>query len=111
VLVTFHSKAWSSITMFGDVAATLLKMAGHSGIVPGALLAGDIPAALTRLEQQLAATGPEKGPKQSIPPEAGEESIPPPVGLSVRAYSLTQMLSAAASQGCDVMWEVNHQAL
>jgi hypothetical protein len=26
MLVTFHSKAWNSITMFGDFAVTLLKM-------------------------------------------------------------------------------------
>ena len=37
MLVTFHSNAWSNITLFGDVAVTLLKMAGHSGAVPSAL--------------------------------------------------------------------------
>jgi len=59
MLVTFHTNAWSSITMFGDVAVTLLKMAGHSGTVPSAMLAADIPAALERLEHKLAATGVE----------------------------------------------------
>jgi len=42
MMVTFHSKAWTSITMFGDVAVRLLKMMGHSGTVPSALLARDI---------------------------------------------------------------------
>jgi hypothetical protein len=110
VLVTFHSKAWSSITMFGDVAVTLLKLAGHSGTVPGALLAGDIPAALAHLQQDLAQIGPEEKTKESVQPVVEDPNNPPPVGLRVRAYSLTQMLSAAARQGCDVMWDEGHQA-
>ena len=47
MLVTFRSKAWGNVTMFGDVAETLLKMMGHTGTVPSALLAADIPAART----------------------------------------------------------------
>jgi hypothetical protein len=49
MLVTFTTKAYANITMFGDVAVTLLKMMGHSGTVPGAILAADVPAALSRL--------------------------------------------------------------
>jgi hypothetical protein len=30
MLVTFTTKAYANITMFGDVAVTLLKMMGHS---------------------------------------------------------------------------------
>jgi hypothetical protein len=106
MLVTFHSKAWSSITLFGDVAVTLLKMAGHSGTIPGALRPGDIPAALAHLNQALAAAG-DKENKESKPnpqPEAGDEDDPPPVELRLRAYPLIQMLTAAAAQDCEVMW-------
>jgi len=92
--------------MFGDVAVTLLKMAGHSGAMPSALLARDIPSALARLEQELAAAGPEEESKQSVRPGAEDADTPPPVGLRLRAYPLIQLLSAAAQQGCDVMWEV-----
>jgi hypothetical protein len=105
MLVTFHSKAWSSITMFGDVAVTLLKMMGHSGTVPSALLAADIPAALARLQQGLAAADAVQGSQQSVPPEGDDADAPPPVGLRLRAYPLIQLLSAAARQECDVMWE------
>lgn len=59
MLVTFRSNAWSNITMFGDVAVTLLRMAGHSGTVPSAMLAGELPSALARLKQALAAAGHE----------------------------------------------------
>ena len=53
MLVTFRTKAHANITMFGDVAVTLLKLAGHSGTVPSAILAQDIPAALVKLEGGL----------------------------------------------------------
>lgn len=97
--------------MFGDVAVTLLKMAGHSGTVPNALLAGDIPAALARLQQGLAAAGPEAKSKQSVRPDAEDADTSPPVGLDLRAYPLIQLLSAAAQQGCDVMWEEGHPVI
>lgn len=91
--------------MFGDVAVTLLKMAGHSGTVPSAMLAADIPSALASLEQKLAATGPEKESRQGVGPRGKGEDAPPPVGIRERAHPLIQMLSAAAEQKCDVMWE------
>ena len=53
MLVTFTCPAYADITMFGDVAIRLLKMMGHSGTVPGALLAEDVPAALQRLEAAI----------------------------------------------------------
>lgn len=105
MLVIFNSKAWSSITMFGDVAATLLKMAGHSGTVPGALLAGDIRPALARLEHELAAAGPDANARQTARPDAEDADTPPAVGLGLRAFPLIELLSSAAQQGCDVMWQ------
>jgi hypothetical protein len=111
MLVTFHSQAWSSITMFGDVAIRLLKMAGHSGTVPGALLAADIPSALARLKQAVAAAGPEEELKQGVRPDEEDADSSPPVGVGLRAYPLIQLLSAAAAQGCDVMWEQGHPVI
>ena len=111
MLVTFHSKAWSSVTLFGDVAVTLLKMTGHGGTVPGALLAAGIPSAVARLQQGLAAASPEEESKPSVRPGAEDADTPPPVGLRLRAYPLIQLLSAAARQGCDVMWEEGQPAV
>jgi len=49
MLVTFTTNAHADTTLFGDVALALLKMMGHSATVPGAILAADVPAALSRL--------------------------------------------------------------
>ena len=51
MLVTFKSDAYADIMMFGDAAHRLLKMMGHSGTVPSAILADDVPAALDRVKQ------------------------------------------------------------
>ena len=99
MLVTFHSKAWTSITMFGDVAVTLLKMMGHSGTVPSALLAKDIPPALERLQQKLGVAVP------AGQQPAKDDDEEPHIDLRKRAYPLIQMLSASASQDADVLWE------
>lgn len=104
MLVTFDSKAWSSVTLFGDVAVTLLKMMGHSGTVPGALRAAEIPAAIAKLQQALVVAGPEEKNKQSAQPQATDPDAPPSVGLGLRAYPLIQLLSAAVQQDCDVLW-------
>ena len=55
MIVTFRSKAHADIMMFGDIAVSLLKLMGHSGTVPGALLAEEVPMALDHLRKAVAA--------------------------------------------------------
>lgn len=102
MLVTFRSKAWGDVTLFGDVAVTLLKMMGHSGTVPGALRAAGIPAAVAQLQRSLAAA--EKAGPETVPDKADPDT-PPPISLGLRAYPLIQLLSASAEQDCDVLWD------
>jgi hypothetical protein len=102
MLVTFETEAHANITMFGDVAVALIKLMGHSGSVPGALLAADVPAALARLrgaveEQRDAPLDPER-------PQARGEDAEPRVSLAHRALPLIGLLEAAAARGKNVMW-------
>ena len=101
MLITFSCPAYADITMFGDVAARLLKMMGHSGTVPNALLAADVPSALAQLEAAVAATAPEPRPHESA--EREERAI----SLAHRAFPLIELLKAAARAQCDVMWDCN----
>jgi hypothetical protein len=98
MLVTFRSKAWGNVTLFGDVALTLLKMMGHSGTVPSALLARDIPSALARLKQALAAIEPEGGGRADQPVSDEDDDAPPPVTIRDRrrASSVARDFSARA---------------
>jgi hypothetical protein len=101
MLVTFSCPACANITMFGDVAVHLLQLMGHSGTVPGALLAEEVPAALERLEAAVAAH------KQLPEPEDSgrDEDDEPPVSLSHRALPLIDLLKTAVEDECNVMWD------
>jgi hypothetical protein len=108
MLVTFRTEAWSNISMFGDVAITLLKMAGHSGTVPGALRAPDVAEALRRLEESLADGVVVEAPQPAATNDA-DEAVP--VRIALRAYPLLQLLAAAAAHEHDVMWEAGAPAV
>lgn len=101
MLVTFTTNAYADITMFGDVALTLLKMMGHSGTVPGAILAEDVPAALDRLKREVGALDDVPVPRDSDARNDDE----PPVSLKHRALPLIELLAAAAKRKNDVMWK------
>jgi len=103
MLITFRTKAYADITMFGQVALTLIRLMGHSGSVPGAILAADVPAALGKLRAGAAASpdAPAPGPSSGH----GDDSEEPPVTLAHRALPLIALLEAAARDGCDVMWD------
>jgi hypothetical protein len=91
--------------MFGNVAVPLLKMMGHSGTVPGALLVADLPAALALLQQRLTITHSNNNFNPDVQEDKNETDSAPSIGLSLRAWPLIQLLYAAIEQGCDVMWE------
>jgi len=101
MLVTFSCPAYADITMFGEVAVKLLKMMGHSGEVPSAFLAEEVPAVLERLEAAL------KTDIQVNPSEASNENEDEDqkVPLSHRALPLIELLKASAKEECNVMWD------
>jgi hypothetical protein len=98
MLVTFTTEAYADITMFGDVALAMLKMMGHSATVPGAILAADVPAALSRLTAAIEA---EKVSSPVVDKDADE----PVVSMSNRALPLINLLAAAAKADANVMWK------
>ena len=107
MLVTFSCPAYADITMFGDVAVRLLQMMGHSGSVPSALLAEDVPAALARLEEAI-----DEEKKLPAPDESeNDEDDDPPVTLPHRALPLIELLKAAAKAQCNVMWNSSSHAI
>ncbi len=98
MLVKFESEV-GNLTMFGDVALRLLKLMGHSGTVPSALLAEDIPPALARLREGLERAGPER------PAATGDDDArEPPVSLKRRAHPLIELLERAAREEVQVTW-------
>lgn len=97
MLVTFTTDAYADITMFGDVGLAMLKMMGHSATVPGAILAADVPAALSRLTAAIDA-------EIVSAPVADKDADEPVVSLANRALPLIDLLAAAAKADANVMW-------
>lgn len=102
MLVTFSCPAYADITLFGDVAIRLLKMMGHSGTVPSAILADEVPAALTRLESAIEA---EKQSSQTTDAATWDDDDEPAVSIAHRALPLIELLRAAVKDKCNVMWD------
>lgn len=102
MLVSFHSDAGNFI-MFADDAKQLLRMMGHSGTIPGAVLSADVPAALKRLERSLHAGVPVREDAPEAEAEEDERDIP--VSLKNRAFPLLEMLRHAREQQCNIMWD------
>jgi len=104
MLVTFTCPAYADITMFGDIAVQLIKMMGHSGTVPSAILAESIQPSLERLQAAIAKDKEAAEPQGSMEGEE-EQDGEPNVSLAHRAFPLIEMLKAAAEAECDLMWD------
>lgn len=105
MLITFTTPVHADITMFGDVAKALIRMMGHSGAVPGALLAEDVPAALERLRGAV-----ESNPEAPLDPRADDdddEARSQSVTLKHRAMPLIELLESAAREEKNVMWRAS----
>jgi hypothetical protein len=99
MLVTFTTKTYADITMFGDIALALLKIMGCSTTVPGAILAADVPAALGRLTAAMDA-------EKALPPPVTDADVEEPtISIAHRALPLIDLLTAAAKANANVMWK------
>jgi uncharacterized protein DUF1840 len=101
MLVTFKSGSHSEFTMFAEIAEDLLKMMGHSGTIPSALSAKDIPEALKSLQKAIETEPGSSVDEISVDVDEDEEAD---VSISGRAYPLVEMLTAAVEDGSTVMW-------
>ena len=99
MLIRFRSDA-GDMTMFGDAALQLIRMMGHSGAVPSAILAKDLPAALDRLKRGISQAPPP--PPQS---EEAEREKGPHVSLQQRSFPLIELLERCVQNGYDLLWE------
>lgn len=107
MLVTFHSKNYYPITMFGDVALQLLQGMGLNPQVPGAIYAEDVPQALWQLQQWLELQQPA-----AVALVAGRDAeldneldATQPIAIKLRAVPLLELLQGAAKAQHGVSWD------
>lgn len=108
MIITF-STGFGQLRMHGKSAVALLKLMGHSGTVPGAILAADLPEALRNLEAGLETTGHLPSPEAPPPAETEDESErrdrEPVVPMRHRALPLIELVRTAIARGSDLMWQ------
>jgi hypothetical protein len=104
VIVKFSTRA-GALTMHGDAAVALLKAMDHSGSVPGAILAADLPAALAQLRRALEREASLPAPPPPPVDDEEEREREPPVSLRMRALPLIDMIETAIARNSDLMWE------
>jgi hypothetical protein len=107
-MIVKFSTRYGQLTMHGDAALALLRAMGHTGTVPGAILAADLPDALMRLERVIAESGdsnPSATPPTGSQDDDDEAEREPVVTLRKRALPLQDMLRTAIARDSDLMWE------
>jgi hypothetical protein len=105
MLVTFRTEAYADITMFGDVAVQLLRLMGHSGSVPGAILTEDIAPALERLKGAVEVDKRTSTAAQASGKAGDVQGADEAVSLAHRALPLIELLAAAQREHATVMWD------
>ena len=99
MLIRFKSEV-GGFTMFEDVAVKLIRLTGHSGSVPGAIAADDLPRSMQRLREALALE--PKDPQADDEDGDGDNAS---VSMHRRAFPLLDLMQRAADEGCAVSWE------
>lgn len=109
MLVKF-STSFGQLLMQGEPAVALIKLGGHSGTVPSAVLAAELPGFLAKLQAGLELQGDQVSPPPPVKEPGGdweeeEEPHERPIKLRLRAVPLLDMLNTAIRQQSDLLWE------
>ena len=109
MLVKF-STGFGQLVMQGEPAVALIRLGGHSGTVPSAVLAAELPGFLAKLQAGLELQGDQVSPPAPVnePGGSGADEDEPrerPIKLRLRAVPLLDMLNTAIRQQSDLLWE------
>jgi hypothetical protein len=99
MLITFKTKSYANIMMFGDVAQKLLKMMDYGVSVPGGIVTEDLPQALSNLQRELESVA------DVVEPAGDAQEDQPAVSLHTRALPLIELLQSAIADQNNVRWE------
>ena len=107
MLITFKTRAYADVTMFGEVALKLIKLMGRRETVPSAIEPEDIPQALKMLRAGIAA---DDAVAKEDEAESNDDETEDPVSVHNRALPLIELLQAAHEQNVPVIWEEGGRA-
>ncbi len=99
MLITFKTKSYANIIMFGDVGTKMLEMMGFGVSVPGAIIVEDVAQALDNLRRGLESV------VEIVEPAGDAGDDQPAVSLHTRALPLIELLQSAIDDENHVRWE------
>jgi len=99
MLITFKTRSFANITMFGDIGHKMLDLMNYGNTVPGGIIAADIDDALKNLRQGLAKI------PQKVEPAGDADDDQPAVSMQTRALPLIELLESAVADNNDVRWD------
>ena len=114
MLVTFKSKAAAEVMMYEEHAKRILDLL-HKDVKRGVITAAEMPHAVATLEADIAESRAHLASEEvqrdvlahhGNSGDDNEHDHIEFVSFATRAYPLLEMLRAAQSEGCDVMWGV-----
>lgn len=111
-MIVKFSTRHGQLLMQGEPAVALVKLGGHSGTVPSAVLAADLSMFLAKLRAGLELHGEELSPAPlaaaaSRDEDGDDEPRERPIKLHLRAVPLLDMIETAVQQKSDLVWEKN----
>ncbi len=112
MLITFSCKAHASVTMFGEIGLQFIKMLlGHSGTIPGAIDASEVPDALNNLRTAIEAEKSQPVEQNDVVDDndSEEDVVEAPVNLGVELSLWVELLKAAIKEEVK-SWKTQRQA-
>ncbi len=109
MLYKFKSKVASDVIMLEPNGRQILTLWGRSGedsLRKGILLAEDMPAAISALEEAIAKEEAQRSQATLEAQETGEDAAPTGVSLRQRATPLLDMARRSMAAGKEITWGV-----
>ena len=108
MLVVFTNKSGGTVQMFEKAALELIKLMGRREAVPSAISAEDLPEALDTMRAALHELSQEEQAETNdaeIDELDEDEDAPKPIGMSTRAFPLTELIEQTIKEGSFLMWD------
>ena len=107
MIYKFKSKAAGDVIMMGPAGDDVLRLMGKSAAAQGIIESGAMRAAISALEQAVAADEAARAQAETEAAAEGQKLAPRDgVSLRQRAWPLVEMMKRSSAEGADIVWGV-----
>ena len=107
MIYKFKSKAAGDVIMMGPAGDDVLRLMGKAAAAQGIIESGAMGAAISALEQAVAADEAARAQAETEAAAEGQKLAPRDgVSLRQRAWPLVEMMKRSSAEGADIVWGV-----